>query len=140
MSFFNINKKKAETPKETQRRVDELEKNIQELSGDMKVFKEFMKSAVTNVGIVRFNTFHETGSDQSFSVALLDQRSSGVVISSHFFKEYNRVYAKPVKNGISEYALSDEEKEAIAQAIKFEARNPKSETISNDQNPKSKTT
>ena len=117
MSFFRTDKKKIETPKETQKRIEELEKRVQELQNDFAGYKEAMKSAVVNVGVVRFNPFHEIGSDQSFSVALLDQKQNGFVLTSHYLKEYNRVYAKPIKRGKSEYALSKEEEEAIAKAM-----------------------
>ena len=117
MSFFRTNKKKIETPKETQKRIEELEKRVQELQNNLEGYKEFMKSAVTKVGIVRFNPFHEIGSDQSFSSALLDQENNGFVLTSHYLKEYNRVYAKPIKRGKSEYPLSKEEEEAIEKAM-----------------------
>jgi hypothetical protein len=117
MSFFRTNKKKTETPKETQKVVEELEKRVQELQNDLAGYKELMKSAVTKVGIVRFNPFHEIGSDQSFSLAFLDQENNGFVLTSHYLKEANRVYAKPVKNGSSQYPLSDEETEAMKKAM-----------------------
>lgn len=116
MNLFNTSKK-SQTPKETQKRMESLEKKIQELENDLKGYKEAMVRAVTKVGIVRFNPFHETGSDQSFSLALLDQNNDGVVLTSHFFKEYNRVYSKPIKQGKSEYVLSEEEKQAMAKAL-----------------------
>jgi len=117
MSFFGTNKKKTETPKETQKHIEELEKRVQELQNDLLAYKKAMKSAVTKVGIVRFNPFHEIGSDQSFSLACLDQENNGFVLTSHYLKDHNRVYAKPIKQGESEYQLSEEEKEAIAKAM-----------------------
>lgn len=117
MSFFSTNKKKTETPKEMQRRIEELEKRVQELQSDLEGYKEMMRSALTSVGIIRFNPFHEVGSDQSFSVALLDQEQNGFVLTSHYLQEANRVYAKPIKKGKSEYPLSQEEQEAIERAL-----------------------
>jgi len=58
------------------------------------------------------------GGDQSFSLALLDKRNSGVVITSLYAREGNRVYGKPIKEGTSEYPLSEEEKKAIEEAKK----------------------
>ena len=57
------------------------------------------------------------GGNQSFVIALLDDKNNGFVISSLFIKEGNRVYAKAVKDGKSDYLLSNEEKEAIAIAM-----------------------
>ena len=117
MSFFRTNKKTTETPKETQKRIESLEKNIQELSKELGEFKQGMRKAVTKIGVVRFNPFKETGSDQSFAIALLDQDNNGFVVTSHYLKEYNRVYGKPVMQGESQYSLSEEEKEAITKAM-----------------------
>ncbi|MCX6722418.1 MAG: DUF4446 family protein [Candidatus Staskawiczbacteria bacterium] len=68
-------------------------------------------------GIVRFNPFNEMGGNQSFVIALLDDKNNGFVISSLFSKEGNRVYAKTVKAGKSDHMLSSEEVEALNMAI-----------------------
>jgi len=68
------------------------------------------------VGIIRFNPFSEVGGDQSFSLALLNESNDGVVITSLYTRQENRVYGKPIKNGQSEYTLSEEEKQAIEKA------------------------
>ena len=69
------------------------------------------------VGIVRFNAFEDTGGNQSFALALLDSKGDGVALSSLYGRAESRIFAKPVKGGVSEYNLSDEEKTAIQQAL-----------------------
>lgn len=71
---------------------------------------------VQRVGVVRFNAFPDTGSDLSFSIALLDAFDNGVVMSSLYGRSESRIYAKPVQGGKSTYTLTDEEKQAIAKA------------------------
>jgi N-methylhydantoinase A/oxoprolinase/acetone carboxylase beta subunit len=97
-----------------------LEENFEKLSEELEKLKKESKFAIQKIGIVRFNPFKEVGGDQSFSIALLDGNDNGVVITSLYSREGNRVYGKPIKNGKSEYLLSEEEKEAIerAKAIK----------------------
>jgi hypothetical protein len=71
--------------------------------------------------VVRFNPFKDIGGDQSFALALLDGKNSGLVVSSLHTREGTRIYSKPVIKGESEkYPLTDEEKSAIkaATAIK----------------------
>lgn len=83
--------------------------------------KELDKAAlhsIQKIGVVRFNPFSEIGSNQSFAIALLDQKDDGIVISSLYSKEGTRIYTKPIKNGESEYSLSKEEEESIKQALK----------------------
>ena len=76
--------------------------------------RDQLMDCVQKVGVVRFNAFDDTGSDLSYSVALLDERKDGVVFSSIFGRDENRCYAKPVKNGKSDYPLSKEELEALS--------------------------
>lgn len=72
---------------------------------------------VQKIGIVRFNPFADTGGAQSFSVALLDGKNSGVVLTSLYARAGNRWYVKEVISGRGkEVALSKEEESAIDKA------------------------
>jgi Protein of unknown function (DUF4446) len=73
--------------------------------------------SVQHVGLVRYNPFQETGGDQSFALALLDKQGDGVVMSSLHTRTNTRFYAKPIKNGSSSLSLSDEEVQALQQAM-----------------------
>ena len=77
------------------------------------------RAPVKKVGIVRYNAFHNIGSDQSFSVALLDSEDNGVVMSGIFGRESSTTYAKPVKLGASDYVLTEEEMDAIGLAKRY---------------------
>ncbi len=68
---------------------------------------------VQKVGIVRFNAFDNVGSDLSFSIALMDNNDTGVVISGIYARDSSSTYAKPVSKGKSNYPLSAEEIQAI---------------------------
>ena len=48
---------------------------------------------------------------------LLDNNNNGVVLNGIYSRDNSNIYAKPIKDGKSEYILSDEEKEAIEKAI-----------------------
>ncbi len=74
------------------------------------------RRAVQRLGVVRFNPFEDTGSNQSFALALLNDRGDGVVISSLHSRQSTRIYLKPVNGGRSETALSEEEAQALKQA------------------------
>lgn len=75
------------------------------------------QSHLQKTALVRFNAFPDTGSDLSFAMALLDANRDGIIISSLYGRNESRIYAKPVRNGVSTYTLSAEEKEAMAKAI-----------------------
>ncbi|MEW5908108.1 MAG: DUF4446 family protein [Patescibacteria group bacterium] len=79
----------------------------------LEVVEKRLRKSVQNVNTIRFNPFEDSGSNQSFAIAFLDEEGNGVVISSLYSRENVRIYAKPIKNYQSEYTLSQEEKEAI---------------------------
>ena len=116
--MFNFwkQKKQAVGTKELTKQLKSLEDRLEKTTKELAALQEAHKNSLTRVGVVRFNPFGEIGGDQSFSVALLDSRDSGVVITSHYGKEMQRIYAKPLKQGKSEYSLSAEEEEAIRKA------------------------
>jgi len=116
LKFFKKKKKEPENLKEVLAQFRDLEKNFEKISEEIENLKEESKFSVQKIGVVRFNPFSEVGGDQSFSIALLDGSNSGVVVTSLYSREGNRVYGKPIKEGSSEYSLSEEEKEAIEKA------------------------
>lgn len=76
-------------------------------------------SGIQKVGLFRYNPFDDLGSDQSFSLSILDSSNSGVVLTSLHHRNFTRIYAKPIKNGQGDnITLSNEEKSAIVKAIK----------------------
>jgi hypothetical protein len=95
----------------------DLEGEIKDAFLKIKNLEDICKRTIQKTGIVRFNPFNEMGGNQSFVIALLDDKNNGFVISSLFVKEGNRVYAKAVNNGKSDHSLSKEEVEAINKAV-----------------------
>ena len=80
----------------------------------LESLEESVPNNIRKVGLVRFNPFRQLGGNQSFSLALLDEESNGVVLSALHSKDSTRVYAKPVVQGKeTSYNLSEEEKEAV---------------------------
>lgn len=98
-------------------RVERVEKQNAEIISYCKNLDEEVAKCIQKVGIVRYSAFKDTGSDLSFAVAMLDENNDGVVFNGIYSREMSNIYAKPVKNGVSEYTLSEEEKEAIRRAI-----------------------
>lgn len=96
----------------------ELESAITALKdADQRILQQ-LSFAVQKVGMLRFNPFGNEGGNQSFAVAMLDNNNTGVIILSLYSRDGVRIYAKPVKEGKSEYQLSKEEEEALEAAMK----------------------
>lgn len=97
---------------------EDLKKEFDKVSLEFEKMKEENKASIQKIGVIRYNPFSNTGSDLSFSVALLDGLNNGIVITSLYSQEGNRVYGKAVKEGQTEHALSGEEEKVIKEAIK----------------------
>ena len=126
MSIFKLfnEKKEPKNIKEILSQFKDLKKDFEKVLKELENLKKESRFSVQKVGIIRFNPFREIGGDQSFSLCLLDDNNDGVVITSLYTKEGNRVYGKPIKGGKSKYLLSAEEKEAIEKA-ENETKKPK---------------
>lgn len=96
--------------------VTEALSRLQRLEKKNTLMEQKLNNAIQKVGMVRYNAFPGLGSDQSFSLALLDNRDNGVVITSIYGREDSRFYAKPIKGGQSRYRLTDEELLALDRA------------------------
>ncbi|MFA6075837.1 MAG: DUF4446 family protein [Negativicutes bacterium] len=75
-----------------------------------------VEGCTQKIAVKRYNPFEDVGGDLSYSVALLDDHNSGVVLSSIYSRHESRSYAKSVTDGKSEYRLSTEEQQAIEEA------------------------
>jgi hypothetical protein len=101
-----------------QERIGENGKSIHNHSDQICNMRELIQSMKSKLGIIRYNAFSEQGSDLSFSIALLDERKDGVVLTGLHSRDISYLYAKPVTGGASTYALSNEEKEAISRSLR----------------------
>jgi hypothetical protein len=97
-------------------RVYELGREVERLGARTGRLETAAPRAFQRVGLVRFNPFEDTGGNQSFALALLDADGNGWVLSSLHARTGTRLYAKAVRGGRSDGALSDEETAAIKQA------------------------
>lgn len=103
--------------KEYVKKVEIVEAKNNEIIEYCRVIDENIKRCSQKIGIVRYNAFKDTGSDLSFTLAILDDYNNGVVLNGIYARDSSNIYAKPIENGESKYVLSNEEKEAINKAI-----------------------
>ncbi|HUG88845.1 MAG TPA: DUF4446 family protein, partial [Actinomycetota bacterium] len=104
--------------------LEEHARAIQQLRGAVKQLaetdarvREHLARSVQRVGLIRYDAFEDMGGQLSFSLALLDEAGDGVVVSAINGRQDTRVYAKPVRAADSQHNLSDEEADAIRQAM-----------------------
>ncbi|WP_367398150.1 DUF4446 family protein [Paenibacillus sp. MSJ-34] len=100
--------------------IAEMQKGQSTLVSEMRGITERLLKMKAKIGIIRYNAFSDTGSDLSFSLAILNEKQDGIVLSALHSRDNSYVYAKPVQGGSSNYSLSPEEKTAISLAAEQE--------------------
>lgn len=103
--------------RELQSHLDLLTAADQRLAADGAALAERLMTSVRHVGLVRFDALPGDVGEQSFTVALLDDRATGFVLTSMHGRGAYRLYAKPVVDGVSEIVLTEEETQAAAEAL-----------------------
>ncbi len=100
-------------------KINELTGRADFLESKIRDLQEIQKVSIQKMGVVRYNPFKDDGGNLSFSVALLDGRDNGLVITSMHGRDQNRVYSKPIQNGKSDFTLTAEEQEALDSSKNF---------------------
>jgi hypothetical protein len=96
--------------------IEKLQKAKENIEKDMSVVNAKLKKSIRGLETIHFNPFPDQGGNQSFAIGMLNEEGDGLVVSSLYSRERMSVFAKPVKNGTSEYELTAEEKEALHKA------------------------
>ncbi len=109
--------------KDLEENITTLEESISNLKlAKEKIEKELaevnkkLRKSIRGLETIRFNPFSDQGSNQSFAVGMVNEDGDGVVFSSLYSRERMSIFAKPIKNGKSEYELTAEEKEVLNKA------------------------
>jgi hypothetical protein len=96
---------------------DWVEETATGLEERMATAQERIDGCVAYTSLVRYDAMGELSGQQSSTMALLDGRRTGVVVSSILHRDQARVYVKQVRDGESELELSPEEHQAIEAAM-----------------------
>jgi uncharacterized protein DUF4446 len=96
---------------------DWVEETATRLEERMATAESRIDGCVAYTSLVRYDAWGEMSGQQSSTMALLDSRRTGVVVSSILHRDQARVYVKQVREGESELELSPEEHEAIEAAM-----------------------
>lgn len=113
--------------RDIRKKFEELLKEVEGFDNGLKDFEQRLGLIeeegllhLKKVNLLRYNPYNDTGGDQSFTVALLNDSGDGLVITSLHARSGTRVFAKPVKGGKPEkYDFSKEEQDVVSGAMKF---------------------
>lgn len=98
--------------------IDGIKEDNIDLQKQLNSIKKTMKLVYQKVGIVKYDAFSEMGGKLSFVLVLLTEENDGFLLNSmHSSREGCYTYIKEIVKGESFVVLSNEEKDALKQAI-----------------------
>lgn len=93
--------------------VERCDENV----GRINQLEEALRGCQQYMGMVRYDAFGDATGQQSFSLAVLDQKDNGFVLSALFGRSNSRCYGKHIVGGQAQQALTAEEQQALLQAL-----------------------
>lgn len=96
--------------------LDAVPADVQGLRQEVSALRVEVSDALRHLAVVRYDAFGDMGGHLSWSVALLDDAGSGIVLTSIHGRSEARTYAKSISGWTSEAVLSPEEREAVSSA------------------------
>lgn len=97
--------------------VDDLIKANDTNEQNIKSINHAMLRSYQKMGLVKYDAFHEMGGKLSFSLAMLDVKNNGFIISAMHTREGCYTYIKEIVDGNCIIVLSEEEQEALERAM-----------------------
>ena len=96
--------------------VDALPEDVLGLRQEVAALRAEAAGAIRHLGVVRYDAFGDVGGRLSWSLALLDDRGDGVVLTAIHGRSEARSYAKSIAGWSCEQPMSPEEQEAVGSA------------------------
>lgn len=96
--------------------MDKMKTDIEYMSGKLNIASDMLLTAFQKMSIVKYDAFKEMGGKLSFSMALLDDKNSGCILTSVHTREGCYTYVKEIIKGESFVVLSEEERRALEEA------------------------
>lgn len=98
-------------------RLELLDRASEQTTITLEAIAKQLDTATQHVGIIRYNGNGDDGGNLSFSAAFLNAHQTGILITSLHGRQNSRIYTKVITAGASEQTLSEEEREALIQAV-----------------------
>jgi Protein of unknown function (DUF4446) len=100
-------------PQQPETKPGTVRSELRKLGKEIEVTRAEVRQTLQHLAMVRYDAFGDTGGKLSWSMALLDDKGDGVVLTSINSRADARTYAKEIRAFASEAKLSPEEEEAI---------------------------
>lgn len=96
--------------------IDKMKTDIEYMSGKLSIACDTLLTTFQKMSIIKYDAFKEMGGKLSFSLAMLNDKNSGYILTSVHTREGCYTYIKEIIKGESFVVLSDEERRALEEA------------------------
>ncbi|MBI2018009.1 DUF4446 family protein [Candidatus Daviesbacteria bacterium] len=100
--------------------VGDFKKDLADLTKVLESIKVEGSTHLQKVELLRFNPYQDTGGNISFTIAMLDNKGTGFILTSLHARSGTRIFAKSITAGKSKYELSKEEEEVLKRALNYD--------------------
>lgn len=98
--------------------IDVLKQEEKKIVTEIDAIHDNLMLTYQKMGIIKYDAFKEMGGKLSFVLALLNKENNGILLNSvHSSREGCYIYLKEIINGESFIELSEDEKNALNQAL-----------------------
>jgi hypothetical protein len=98
-------------------RIVQTESMVAEVNQRLAYLEEQMPYALSYIGVISYNAFGNIVGNRSRSIALLNQKTDGIVITILASREETLFFTKEVRGGVGVEELSPEEQGAVDRAV-----------------------
>ena len=99
--------------------IEKLVRSTDDNGEEIEKIWKVMDKSLNKYGIVKYDAFEDMGGKLSFVLAMLDKNNTGFLLNAIHSRENCFLYIKEIVNGESYVVLSEEEVEALKQAVNF---------------------
>ncbi len=99
--------------------IDNMKEHMFEMDGHLESIDKFLLKTYNKMAVVKYDAFREMGGNMSFVLALLTETNDGFVLNTmHSSREGCYTYVKTIVNGQCDAPMSEEEMQALNEAMK----------------------
>ncbi|NNC73970.1 MAG: DUF4446 family protein [Acidimicrobiia bacterium] len=110
-----------EAIRELDRDLESLESTVEGMVPRLQSVEQQLPGTISRTGVVRYDAFDDVTGALSRSLAFLNDRGTGIVLTVLVGRSDSLFYVKQIEGGLGTEALSPEESAAIAAAMRDSA-------------------
>lgn len=93
--------------------INENIKEHDEIDESIGIINWERRKNIKKVGHIRYNSTTDIGGNLSFSLVMLNEENTGVILTNIHMREGSSIYLREIERGECEITLSEEEKEVL---------------------------